>query len=421
MVAASLLNNGSSSLKLKQGYYQRIPKIFLRACPVEDSGLLKASIPSPNISRALGKGKNPASLVPPPCNTGVLAPNTPISIAETIKNLSLECGLGWLSFTLFSEQAENGEGILSAEDKLAIFREFWEGFTKDIWQNYEDRGFQGYKSSWQSALGIKAGYERLRNDCHISINQSALDTLSSDDQKVLISQIFSLGARVARFDPYLDVINSDINYESVLLIERNKDIRSRASRIKISGSSHQGEGLTLYVGSRTSERFLRLYDKLAESGIAGDESSRWRFELENKGNQAHEAATLFNLVDTDCWYEVTISLLRGFCDFVNRAANTHSERCPLLPWWEQIVNGIQALKLRMPKRERTLAKTMAYLERCVAPSLGFISKALGIDKYRDYIGNLPAPERMAPWQNQFLKSMACLEGEREVSPLVLAG
>lgn len=49
-------------------------------------------------------------------------------------------------------------------------------------------------------------------------------------------------------------------------------------------------GSTCYVGSRSSEKYGRLYDKGAESGSA-DYRNSWRYELELKGDTAASTAT----------------------------------------------------------------------------------------------------------------------------------
>lgn len=65
-------------------------------------------------------------------------------------------------------------------------------------------------------------------------------------------------------------------------------------------------GETVYVGSRTSERFLRVYDKAAEQGHAGE---HWtRIELELKGKYARYAAKQIALMGFEF---TTRSMLRS--------------------------------------------------------------------------------------------------------------
>jgi hypothetical protein len=64
-------------------------------------------------------------------------------------------------------------------------------------------------------------------------------------------------------------------------------------------SLYIGEGDTLYVGSRSSNGFGRLYDKGMESGSA-PKGKLWRYEVELKQEYAEQAsANLFNLILRD--------------------------------------------------------------------------------------------------------------------------
>jgi hypothetical protein len=70
-------------------------------------------------------------------------------------------------------------------------------------------------------------------------------------------------------------------------LQRNQ--RQRKRRVSASDIRTFGKGNTLYVGSRASQWFGRIYDKHRESG---DEAYRrcWRYEVEAKGDAAKKAA-----------------------------------------------------------------------------------------------------------------------------------
>jgi len=63
--------------------------------------------------------------------------------------------------------------------------------------------------------------------------------------------------------------------------------RQRAAGAKIKASLINGE--TLYIGSRKSDRFWRIYNKALEQGVAGP---LFRIELELKGDRARQAKML---------------------------------------------------------------------------------------------------------------------------------
>lgn len=74
------------------------------------------------------------------------------------------------------------------------------------------------------------------------------------------------------------------------------------SRTKVSAIENQ----TLYIGSRKSEMFWRIYDKAAEMGRP-ELSPLWRFELELKGERARQFWNLWQRSDANL-----PGILRGY-------------------------------------------------------------------------------------------------------------
>lgn len=68
-----------------------------------------------------------------------------------------------------------------------------------------------------------------------------------------------------------------------------RESHPREAKRKITTIDSVDGGYTLYLGSKSSEHFCRLYDKGAESGEAYY-SDAWRFEVELHNNSATEAA-----------------------------------------------------------------------------------------------------------------------------------
>jgi hypothetical protein len=98
------------------------------------------------------------------------------------------------------------------------------------------------------------------------------------------------GSHFTRVDTAIDVLNTKANPQ--LLMDRFRAGRmqthvqtvSRADRYR---KDQPRDGVTVYLGSRQGERFLRVYDKAAEQGA----DYPWtRIELELKGDQARRAA-----------------------------------------------------------------------------------------------------------------------------------
>jgi hypothetical protein len=88
------------------------------------------------------------------------------------------------------------------------------------------------------------------------------------------------GDKFTRFDVALDVHDSNLNIRSLAAQLKRGTAKTRFQTWNlIDGST----GQTLYLGSRQSEQFMRIYDKGRETG----DGSNWkRIELELKGSRA---------------------------------------------------------------------------------------------------------------------------------------
>lgn len=94
---------------------------------------------------------------------------------------------------------------------------------------------------------------------------------------------------VTRLDLAIDVFEGETTPYQTFLYRRSGRMKTRASSARfIRGmSAEKLSGDTLYIGSRQSERYIRIYDKAAENGMSAD----WvRVELELKGRTAQRAA-----------------------------------------------------------------------------------------------------------------------------------
>jgi hypothetical protein len=103
----------------------------------------------------------------------------------------------------------------------------------------------------------------------------------------ILSDALELGGRVTRLDLAKDAKSEAVNMEKIWnTLEAGEFSGTARKHAQMRGLN---AGHTIYIGSRTSERFIRLYDKAAELGVMGMD---WkRLELELKGQCARAAAT----------------------------------------------------------------------------------------------------------------------------------
>lgn len=103
----------------------------------------------------------------------------------------------------------------------------------------------------------------------------------------LLRACLDAGGSVSRLDLAKDFTEGQTDYEAVYK-SLEQGLGGGQSR-KISKMQNSEGGYTIYVGSRQSERFLRLYDKAAEQNIPG---ALWaRLEVETKGMVARAVTT----------------------------------------------------------------------------------------------------------------------------------
>jgi len=113
-------------------------------------------------------------------------------------------------------------------------------------------------------------------------------------EKVVRSQY----ARVARIDLASDIVNAGAMADDIYAAWKNGGVKTRAGKVtRIEAQSKSGSlGVTVSIGSRSSERFVRVYDKGIQTEGKGEYGKDWlRVEVEAKGRYARSiAAAVFS-------------------------------------------------------------------------------------------------------------------------------
>lgn len=172
------------------------------------------------------------------------------------------------------------------------------GFPLKAWTPTQARF--GYAQAFVHPFGhtVQANYGRPEMGVHISFGGRALTALNEGGIAAtkMLSWALENGGKITRLDLAIDVFDVAIDPMALSLCPRVKDAPGNAR--KYSFVKGNDGGCTAYIGSRKSERFLRVYDKAAERGIP---DANWtRFELEYKGDSAKAAAfQMANLQDNE--------------------------------------------------------------------------------------------------------------------------
>lgn len=149
---------------------------------------------------------------------------------------------------------------------------------------------------------------------------------------------------------------------------RRGDIRTRARVIrfheKIRGGDEEGDSLT--IGSRSSEQFLRAYDRRGFT----------RIELEFKESAARAFKAVL-LSEPEEFRASSIGALRQFVDFVDASSASNISRAGLLPLWEAFTEGLARVKIRVGGSVLpTCERVVQYIEHQAAATL-YVYQRLG--------------------------------------------
>lgn len=189
--------------------------------------------------------------------------------------------IDWLSVTFPTQSG--------ATKFLSAIKE--RGNSKDINPRF------GYDSAVEYEIGITVMWCIERDDmgAHVILPGSALLTLSETMPGIAPLRLaVDNGAKVTRLDLAIDAQNEGIDILEIYSSESKGESKGTAQTVNLI-TGNDGSA-TMYVGSRVSDKFARLYDKAKQTKQAGD----WkRLEIELKGDAAKQyGRALLNLENT---------------------------------------------------------------------------------------------------------------------------
>ncbi len=168
------------------------------------------------------------------------------------------------------------------------------GFPLKTWTQTQPRF--GYAVAFTHPFGhsVMANYNRPEMGVHLSMTGRALKSLAEGgvSSTTVLDWSLAEGAKMTRIDLAIDVFDVAIDIAALKNVARVSNAPGSAKKMRL--WQDEGEGCTLYIGARSSEKFLRIYDKAAEQGL---KDRPWvRFELELKGQAARTASIQMSLL-----------------------------------------------------------------------------------------------------------------------------
>jgi DNA relaxase NicK len=149
---------------------------------------------------------------------------------------------------------------------------------------------------------------------------------------------------------------------------------SKKGSLRGSGSGPRGE--TLYFGERSSNMFVRIYNKGAQMNWFGEDgdSVYTRVEMEAKRENAEQLVTQL----LDHGFGVVPSLLRHYLDFKEPSeGDSNKSRWETVSWWSSFLEECEKVRLSVKKvATRTIETVKEWLYRQAAPSLALLVDAI---------------------------------------------
>jgi hypothetical protein len=258
--------------------------------------------------------------------------------------------------------------------------------------------------SWNPPQTLPTG-EQVPGDGWISISGAVLDSVSLSSLKDACLLLCSFEFKATRLDFAIDdfscpSIESFIsqaiagNYAGF----RHKPVGSgkgaREPSYHVNSSPYTEDDITrqaytLNFGGKGSDKKFKIYDKWAESrGLI----KATRFEAQFEDEQANVRFDALCGSHLQKSLETTQKLIGSFClgaiDFLDRTEDERKDRCTRFPWWQELIDAIDSIKLPVIRPIPSLERTLEWCERqwsCTAASL---EKICGFNDALDYFTRL---------------------------------
>lgn len=189
----------------------------------------------------------------------------------------------------------------------------------------------------------------------------------------LIKRVDSFGGNVTRIDIAMDDKTGDyIPFRKMLADIKRANIISKwktnTEIVKRDNKTAEVLGRTITVGSRTSNTYLRIYDKALEQRVEG---IWYRIEIEIKGKSAQ---IVQKTLSTENVGSLFVKLLNNYIRFLKRNKDdSNKSRWETQDYWTHLLNTSEKISLSVVGEETSIEKIKSWIEKQVAPSLAVLA------------------------------------------------
>jgi DNA relaxase NicK len=221
--------------------------------------------------------------------------------------MSISATIDWLSFTHKPLKGSKVQFHGVTNDRQEIAAKF--GYSDAV---LFDTGLIKMWSSKREDMGQHFIYS---GSCLAGLAGSGVSCMA------ILDRALKAGAKVTRLDLALDLVGRDIDITSIAKDINDGKCTGTARTWEHIVSANKGE--TLYIGSRQSERFARLYNKAAQTHL--DDVAWFRLEVELKGDTAKTYARVINTQTLLSLGDYVWSTLKSMCECDNPSLSAFSE------------------------------------------------------------------------------------------------
>lgn len=320
----------------------------------------------------------------PYSNTGVLISEHPYSVS-----------VGWITFSCV---------VGDPNDLFAAINGVRAIYCRSLCDEVVESGrpFRGYKNSEITYLGAVLCWTPGRTDFCLTLPQTTCEQVTTQYLLWLVNELLQFGCRVTRLDLTVDDFSRGLNIENLYneclngnLVARTDEVDYSAPR-KLKTNELREEKLT--IGRRSSEFYLRIYDKFLESK---GKINAIRVEQELKGNLALGAAKLliekafsafgatanFDNFSFPAFCDTVLGILAKKIDFRDKHSNNNITRRDRLAFWDKFLHQAAALKVEIKKVVHKIDKVIDWVAESVSASLATL-QAYFADDFLDYLKGL---------------------------------
>lgn len=226
----------------------------------------------------------------------------------------------------------------------------------------------------------------------VSVPGKCWHQLSTRDQwRLCLGMYHTYGFKATRIDLKLRDYTRIRTPQELVEYARQGKVRGikryeTASNAKVGQDAHT----TAYLGSRKSQKFLRVYDA---APVHKENAIDW--ELQLRDEHAHAAFTEFvnipiQMPDTGDPNELVCAYIAGLVigavEFVEEGDSKRRDRCALQTWWyefKQLVGS--CIRIALPRKESSMQRKLDWIDRQVLPSLSVLKDGWGLKGFLNYL------------------------------------